>query len=487
MSPLLHDVATTWLFVASAAVLVYFVLVNGFQTALLLSATWSLRQHRRQTWGEDISRLLGSEVAPVVSVLAPAHNEERTIADSVRALLSLRYPRLEVVVVNDGSTDATLAVLSEQFDLVAVHPIFRRRLRTREVRALYRSRLHPQLVVVDKVGGGKADALNAALNVAAGELVCALDADTLVEGDGLLHMVRPFLADDQVVAVGGTIRVVNAAVVRHGRVVTVRTPRRPLPGVQAVEYLRAFLFGRLGWNRLGGNVIISGAFGLFRREAVLDAGGYETATVGEDLELIAAIRRRAAERGTPGRVDFVPDPIAWTEVPSTLRTLGRQRDRWHRGLADVLWRHRRVVGNPRYGVLGTFVLPVFLVVELLAPVVEAAGVVTVGVAFGLDAVDGRFAVVLLAVAYGWAVMLSLLAVTLEEFSFRRVGRVGDRMLLVLWALVEPLGYRQLTVVWRLRGLLRRLRGRTDWGSMTRRGFASGHEQSPRAATPAPQA
>jgi cellulose synthase/poly-beta-1,6-N-acetylglucosamine synthase-like glycosyltransferase len=264
--------------------------------------------------------------------------------------------------------------------------------------------------------------------------------------------------------------------VRHGRIVAAHVPRRPLTGIQTVEYLRAFLFGRLGWNRLGGNLIISGAFGLFRREAVFDAGGYNAATVGEDMELIAAIRRRAAERGSPNPIGFVPDPIAWTEVPATLRTLGRQRDRWHRGLADVLWRHRRVLGNPRYGVLGTVVAPVFVVVELLAPVVEALGLVTVALALGLDALDWTFALTLLCVTYGWAVLLSLLAIMLEEFSFRRVGGLGDRVLLLLWAFAEPLGYRQLTVVWRLRGLVSWLRGSTDWGVMSRSGFAAASSQ-----------
>lgn len=461
----------SFLAITGALVLAYFVLVNGFQTVLLMSSALELGAYRRRAWGDEPRALLGSEVAPRVSVLAPAFNEQDTIVESVRALLSLRYPNLEVLVVNDGSTDATLANLAAAFELTPVHPIFRRQLETEPVVGLYRSRLHPHLVVINKENGGKADALNAGLNVSSGQLVCALDADSLVEHDALLRMVRPFLADPRVVAVGGTIRVANEADVRYGRVVRSGVPRHYLAGIQTVEYLRAFLFGRLGWNRLGGNLIISGAFGLFDRERVLAAGGYESSTVGEDLELIAKIRRLAHEGSEPGRIEFLPDPIAWTEVPSSLRSLGAQRDRWHRGLADVIWRHRRTIGSPRYGALGTVAMPIFVVIELLAPVVELLGLVVVAIALPLGAVDTTFAWTLLLVAYGWAVLLSVLALVLEELSFRRLGTLADRLRLLLWALLEPFGYRQLTVWWRLRGLVGWLRRRDDWGTMQRRGFS----------------
>ena len=248
--------------------------------------------------------------------------------------------------------------------------------------------------MVDKENGGKAHALNAALNVATGELVCAIDADTLIETDALLRMASPFLTDAGMLAVGGTIRVANGCTVSGGRVVHDRPPRTPLAGIQAVEYLRAFLFGRLGWNRLGGNVIISGAFGLFRREAVVATGGYLHDTVGEDMELVLRLRRQARERQVPDRVRFVADPVAWTEAPTTLAVLGLQRDRWHRVLADVLWRHRRVIFNPRYGRLGVVVLPHYLFIELLGPVVEALGLVILIPALALDAVDVRFALLL---------------------------------------------------------------------------------------------
>jgi cellulose synthase/poly-beta-1,6-N-acetylglucosamine synthase-like glycosyltransferase len=454
------------------AVLVYFLAVNSFYLLLLFSAATSLRRHAHVVWGETRERLLGSRVTPRISVLAPAYNEAATVAESVRALLTLRYPNLEVVLVNDGSPDETLEVVGREFDLVPIHPVFRREVDSVSVRGLYRSRVRAELVVVDKHNGGKADALNAGLNVASGELICAIDADTLIEPDALLRMVRPFLESDDVVATGGTIRVANGSSVRAGRVVDPIAPRRWLAGVQSIEYLRAFLFGRLGWNRLGGNLIISGAFGLFRRDAMVAAGGYVHDTVGEDMELVASLRRGGIEHGGPSEVRFVPDPVAWTEVPESLRALGRQRDRWQRGLADVLWRHRRVLGNPRYRALGLAVFPYFVAVELLGPVIEALGLVGLAAALLLGAVDGSFALIFFLAAYGYGLVLSAATLLLEEWGARRYRRFRDRLICIPWAIVESLGYRQLTVVWRLRGLWRYLRGRSDWGAMARRGFSA---------------
>lgn len=452
-------------------VLAYFLAVNAFLLMLLATSALEMRRHLLEAWNESRWRVLGSAAAPTISLLAPAYNEALTVTESVRSLLTLRYPNLEVVVVNDGSNDDTVAVLKRDFDLVAVNPIFRRTVDTQPIHVVLRSRTSPGLVVVDKENGGKADALNAGLNVAAGELVCAIDADTIIEADALLRMIRPFLHRDDVVAAGGTIRAANGSRVSGGRVVEASAPRRGLPALQAVEYLRAFLTGRLGWNRLGGNLIISGAFGLFRRDAMLAIGGYERGTVGEDMELVARLRRRSYDAGGPGRVLFIPDPVAWTEVPESLRVLGRQRDRWQRGLADVLWRHRGVLGRPRYGSLGLLAFPYFVLVELLAPVVEAFGLLGLFAGLALGAMNWSFAVLFFALAYGLGVVISIFTIALEEWSYRAYGGLLDRLRLAAWSLAEGFGYRQLTTIWRLRGLIKYMRGRTEWGVMTRTGFA----------------
>jgi len=283
-----------------------------------------------------------------------------------------------------------------------------------------------------------------------------------------------------VLAVGGTIRAVNGCDVRSGRVIHERAPRKPLEALQAVEYLRAFIAGRLGWNRLGGNLVISGAFGLFRREPMIASGGYLHETVGEDMEVVVRMRRQARERKRGDRVLFVPDPVAWTEVPSTLRVLARQRDRWHRGLADVLRRHLRLTFNPRYGALGLVVFPYFLLVELLAPVVEIVGVLAVILGLVLGVVNVQFALLFVILAYGFSLAMTALTLALEQWTYRGYGRLGDRLWLLGIALFEGLGYRQLTAIWRFRGLAKYTRGSREWGVMTREGFtAPGEVTEPR--------
>jgi cellulose synthase/poly-beta-1,6-N-acetylglucosamine synthase-like glycosyltransferase len=454
-------------------VLAYFILVNSFYAIMLVCAALALRRHRLRTWQQHYLRLLGSRSAPRLAVVAPAYNEESTIVESLRSLLTLRYPNLEVVVVNDGSTDRTLQVLEREFDLYRVHPDPEPLVHHAPITGIHRSRRVDQLVVVDKVnGGGKADAMNAGINASGAELICFIDADTLIEPDALLRLVQPYIESDDIAACGGTIRVANGSIVRSGRVVERRAPRRFLPGVQVVEYVRAFLFGRLGWNSLGGNLVISGAFGLFRRDSVAAAGGLLHGTVGEDMELIVRLRRLAAEHGGPGKVLFVPDPVAWTEAPERRRDLAGQRDRWHRGLSDTLMRHRRLFLNPRYGSLGMVAYPYFFLVELLAPLIEAFGLIALPAALLLDAVNWEFAVLLLIMAYGYGMLLTICSLLLEELSGDAYARFRDRLLLIPWVVLETLGYRQVTIVWRLRGIWNYIRGRSDWGPMSRSGFAT---------------
>ncbi|MCP3988135.1 MAG: glycosyltransferase family 2 protein, partial [Actinomycetia bacterium] len=307
------------------------------------------------------------------------------------------------------------------------------------------------------------------LNLAESDLVCAVDADTILDPDGLRRLVRPLLRSDDVAAAGATIRVANGCTVRHGRLATERGPRQMLAGIQVVEYLRAFLFGRPGWNRLGGNLVISGAFGLFRRQTLLDIDGYAN-TVGEDMELVVRIRRNGYERGLPSRIEFVPDPVAWTEAPTSLAVLSRQRERWHRGFSDTLWRHRRVCLNRRYGVLGLVVYPCFALFEWLAPIVELVGLILVPLGLLVGEISPRFAVLFFVMAVGLGILLSLLALLLEEISFRRYGTIRDRALLVGFALLENFGYRQMTLYWRLRGMFNFVRGKRSWGTMKRKGF-----------------
>ncbi|HYE90036.1 MAG TPA: glycosyltransferase family 2 protein, partial [Terriglobales bacterium] len=297
--------------------------------------------------------------------------------------------------------------------------------------------------------------------------------DSILEEDALLRLVRPFLDRPGVtVAAGGHVRIANGCVVANGRIVDVRLPRRALPLIQTVEYLRSFLFARTGWSAVNGLLIIAGAFGLFERRAVVDAGGYAADAVGEDLELVLRLHHTLRRRGRPYRVTFVSDPVCWTQVPDTVRTLGLQRNRWQRGLIDALWRHRGMFGRPRFGVVGMLSMPCLVLFEVLAPVVEVSGYAVVLLAYGLGWLDGGFFLALFTVAILYGVALSVAAVLLEDVAFRRYPRVAHLLLLVVVGIVEHFGYRQLTAWWGVRAFWDAWRGDRRWGRMEHRGFAS---------------
>ncbi|HWE41357.1 MAG TPA: glycosyltransferase [Gemmatimonadaceae bacterium] len=455
-----------------AAILVYFLALNSFYALLLICAIPELWGHWQVAEDEHLSRILGSDALPPLTILVPAYNEELTIVASLTSFLTLEYPRHEVVLVNDGSKDNMLDVLIREFDLYEMPPAFVVTVPTKPIRGYYRSRRYSKLLVLDKENGGKADSLNAAMNAARYPYVLACDADTLIEPDALLRLARPFLLGTAVAAVGGTIRVANSCVIEDGRVVDVRVDRRWLPGVQIVEYLRAFLFGRLGWNRLGGNLIISGAFGLFRRQYLLAIGGYRTGSVAEDMDLVMRLHRYLREQKLPDRMPFIPDPVAWTEVPSSAKILGRQRERWHRGLIETLFAHRDLLFNPRYGSVGMVAMPFFVFGELLAPVIELVGLIAAVLGSALGLVDAQFAWLFLVVALGYGLLLSVWALVLEELTFRRYPRVSDFLRLLCYSVMESFGYRQMTVYYRLKAFWSVLRREQGWGAMKREGFAT---------------
>ena len=451
--------------------LAYFTLLN----VLYLFFTWiawnDVTRHlcARRAFAAD--EAFASPLTPGISLLLPAYNEEAGIVESVRSLISLRYPRLEIVVVNDGSTDATLERLREAFDLVPVRKVVRDGIETKPIAGAYVSRRTPALSVVDKENGGKADALNCGVNAALHPYVCAIDADALIEEDALLHVAAPIFEDpDRVAATGGIVRIANGCTIDHGRVTHVALPGSRLATLQVVEYFRAFLVGRVGWSKLNALLIISGAFGLFRRSLVEAVGGYWTETVGEDVELVVRLHRYLRERDEPYTIAFVPDPVCWTEAPEDLRTLSRQRRRWHRGLAQTLWRHKRLIGNPSYGACGALALPYFVLFELLGPVIEIAGPVATVYWWWRGDLSTLFLVVFLVVAFLLGILLSVAALALEEFSFRRHPRTREVFRLVGWSVVENLGYRQLNDVWRTWAFVDLARRTTAWGAQRRRGI-----------------
>jgi len=471
MADLLHSPAFVQVVqTLDLGILWYMLLVNSFFALLLVLAAPQLFAHWRFGSEDVLARSLTSSAVPRVSILVPAYNEAVTIVDSLRALLTLQYPYFEVILVNDGSKDETMQRLIDAYDLYEVPPAVMRRLRTERVKAYYRSRTWTKLLVVDKHNGGKADSLNVGLDAARFPYVLACDADTLIEPDALLRLARPFLFDQKIAAVGGTIRVVNACTVEEGRVTDARVDSRWMSGIQTVEYLRAFLFGRLGWNLLGGNLIISGAFGLFRRDYLTEILGYATSTVTEDFELIVRLQRHLREQNASAKVVFIPDPVAWTEVPTSVAVFGRQRERWHRGLISTMVAHRQLLFNPKYGATGLIAMPYFLFAELLAPVVEAAGLVVTVLCTLAGILSVRFAVAFFVAAYLFGTLLSLAAILMEEVSFHRYRRPADTARLLWFAFIEPFGFRQVTVWFRLKAFYKYLQGDHSWGRMKREGF-----------------
>jgi Glycosyltransferases, probably involved in cell wall biogenesis len=455
--------------IVESTIIIYMLALNSFYALAVILSIPELLKNWRIGDDENLRLLRTAEVIPPVSVLVPAFNEELTIIASVQSFLSLEYPQHEVVVVNDGSTDRTMQALIDAYQLYQVPQSYQSIVPTAKVRAYYRSRVHTALACIDKENAGKGDSLNAALNAARFPYVLAVDADTLIERDALLRLARPFVLGELVAAVGGTIRVANGSSVAHGRVVDTRVDKRWLPGIQTVEYLRSFLFGRLGWNRLGGSLIISGAFGLFRQEHLHQIGGYRTNTVTADLEAAVRLHEFLRAGGYPDGVKFIPDPVAWTEVPVTLAVLRRQRERWHRGLIGTLLAHRHMLFNPMYGKIGMIAYPFFLFGEMLAPVVELAGYVVFALTIVLGVFDQQSARLFFLAAVGYGLLTSLSAVLLEELSFRKYKRRSDLLRLLWFALLEPFGYRQLTVLYRVQAFWNYFRGSRKWGVMTREG------------------
>jgi cellulose synthase/poly-beta-1,6-N-acetylglucosamine synthase-like glycosyltransferase len=450
-------------------VLAYFLAINGVYLILYLISFFEVADYVRRDEFSGFSELFVSNYALPVSVIVPAYNEEATIVSSVRSFLTLRYPMHEVVVVNDGSTDGTLDVLLDEFDLYESDQPVRLSLETSPLRCVYTS-VHERLIVVDKVNGGKSDALNVGVCAASYPLVCCMDADIILEEDALLRIARPMIESGSAAAVGGIVRVANGCEFEKGRIVEVKTPKAVLPGLQIVEYLRAFIASRTAWSKLNCLLIISGAFGMFRRRDLISAGGYASDTVGEDMELVTRMHRVLLENDREYRISFVPDPIAWTEVPSTLRVLGRQRDRWQRGLIDTLIRHRKMIFNPRYRAVGLIALPYFLLFELLGPVVELFGYAAFVLGLVLGLLNVEFALAFLLVAVGLGVLLSTAAVFLEELRLERYPRWRDLLKLTVYGVVENFGYRQLNAFWRVKAIATYRGKRTDWGAMERRGF-----------------
>jgi cellulose synthase/poly-beta-1,6-N-acetylglucosamine synthase-like glycosyltransferase len=456
--------------------MVFIITTLIFTTYLFLTifSAIFLRKYLRKNSYVDYNSIVSSPIAPTLSVIAPAFNESRTIIDNVRTLLSLYYNNYEVIVVNDGSKDDSMEKLIESYELEKVNYYFDYRLPCNRIRGVYKSknRSFKKLTVIDKVNGGKADSLNAGLNVSKNDLVVSIDADSIMEPDALLKMVKPFLEakDRKVIGAGGVVRIANSCEISGGHIRKIHLPRKFLPRAQVMEYTRAFLMGRMAWSQLDGLLLISGALGMFDREVMIQAGGYRTDTVGEDMELVVRIRRYMVERGMKYDVVYIPDPLCWTEAPSSLKVLARQRSRWTRGTLETLLTHRKLLFNKKYGKLGLLGYPYWLMFEYLAPIIEFFGLLW----FLFLAITGRlnwpFFLLLLGFVYFFAVSLSIWAVLFEEVTFHKYNKRWDVLKLIGTAFLEPFLYHPLVMLMSIKGNIDKLLKRNTWGNMERKGF-----------------
>jgi cellulose synthase/poly-beta-1,6-N-acetylglucosamine synthase-like glycosyltransferase len=416
---------------------------------------------------------------PSISIIAPCYNEEKSIVENIRSLLSLQYPNIEVIIVNDGSTDNSLALMIEQYALVKTNYSIKTELKTGKIKTIYRSSnvAYSNLIVVDKENGGKGDALNAGINIARSELFLGIDVDCIIEPDAIFRMVKPFLEEAEnkkVIASGGVIRVANSCEIVDGRIVKINFPKNLWTQFQILEYFRAFILSRMAWSKINGLLIISGAFGLFDRKIVMKCGGYDKFTVGEDLELIMRMRRymHTVEK-KPYKVAFIPDPLCWTEVPSSFKILARQRNRWTRGLIDSLFKHKKMFGNPLFGRIGLIAYPYWIIFEWLGPIFEFIGISYFLLMVIYGKINLYYFVLFTIFTFSFSLLYSSFAIFYEKYIFGRYRGNMFILKIIGISLLEMVLYHPLNLMFSLIGnfdfFIRRKKG---WGKMKRTGFTS---------------
>ncbi len=462
--------------IVNASILIFAVLIMSSYLILAAISIKFLKDYLSANNFVDYTVLLSSEYAPSLSLIAPAYNEGKTIEENIQSLLSLNYSNYEVIIVNDGSKDNSMEIMIQAYQLEkysGFHPSCH--LQTKKINDIYKSKnpAFKKLIVVDKANGGKSDALNVGINISRHPYIVCIDVDCIIERDALLKMAKPFMENTRgrVIATGGVIRIANSCKVSNGKLVEVNVPDPILPRIQVIEYLRAFLLGRMAWAKLDGLLLISGAFGMFDKEVAIRAGGYDHSTVGEDMELVMRMRRYMIEMKQKYTVSFIPDPLCWTEAPDNFLILKKQRSRWTRGTMESLWAHRIMCFNSSYKVLGLLSFPYWLVFEYMAPLIEFFGLIITLLFFCFGFISFKFFCLLLLFGYSFAVMISSLALLTEEYTFHQYPRLKDYFKLLLVALIEPFFFHPFVVYCALKGNYEKIKGVKSWGEMTRGGFS----------------
>lgn len=455
---------------------IYAVLAIGSYIALSVISSFETIDYLKKNSFVNYTEILSSTIAPSITIIAPAYNESLNIIENVRSLLSNHYVNYDVIIVNDGSKDDSLDKLIAAYDLVKVDYLYNEKIKTKPFRAgVFKSKnpAFEKLTIVDKENGGKSDALNMGLNISKSDYVACIDVDCLLMEDSLQKMIKPFLeiTNSKVIATGGVIRIANSCTIQDGKLLDINLPKKLLLKAQILEYIRSFLLGRMAWSRLNGLLVISGAFGLFDKKTVIDVGGYDTETVGEDMELIVRMRRYMEEKNEKYKVAYIPDPLCWTEAPDNYKIFISQRNRWTRGTIETLRKHRKIGLNPSYGSLGLLSFPYWFLFERMAPVIELVGMLYFGILVALEAVRWDYTLAFFVLAYVFAIMFSIAAIYSEELSFHQYKKKGNGFKLILICVLEPFILHPFVLYAAIRGNLDYFfNKKKKWGEMTRKGL-----------------
>ena len=470
MNPHIHSVIAVF----NMSILLFAIVIISSYLILAIISVIALSKHLKENVFINYKVILSSDLAPHLSLIAPAYNEVNTIEENVRSLLSLNYNNYEVIIVNDGSRDNSLEVLTGSFDLEQVQFDYHEHIKSKTVRAVFKSKnpAYKKLIVVDKVNGGKADALNVGINISQYSYIVCIDVDCILDKDALLILAKPYLekSDAHIIATGGSIRIANSCIIKGGRLKEIKAPSRMLPRIQVIEYLRAFLLGRMAWSKLDGLLIISGAFGMFDKAIAIKVGGYNCKTVGEDMELIVRMRRYMIETKQKYAVSYIPNPLCWTEAPESFGILLKQRSRWTRGTMETLWIHRKMLLNPKYKILGLVSVPYWLFFEYLAPIIELGGLIITLFLAVSGILSWKLFFTLFLFVYVFALTFSIFALLTEEYTYHQYPKFADFNKLLLAALTEPFYFHPFSVYAALKGNWEEIRGKKGWGEMTRTGF-----------------
>lgn len=454
-----------------------FLAISSYIILSIISAFETIEYFKKNSF-INYKKILSSNAAPSISIIAPAYNESLNIVENVRSLLSNHYVNYDVIIVNDGSKDNSLEKLIEAYDLVNVDYLINQQISTQPLRKGVFKSTNPafeKLIVVDKENGGKADALNMGLNISNSKYVACIDVDCLLLEDALQKMVKPFLeaTEKKVVATGGVIRIANSSIIKDGKLMDVNLPTKLIEKAQILEYLRSFLLGRMAWSRLNGLLVISGAFGMFDKKIAIEVGGYDTSTVGEDMEIIVRVRRYLEEKKVNYKVAYIPDPLCWTEAPDNYKIFISQRNRWTRGTIEVLRKHRKIAFNPNYRNLGLLSYPYWLIFERFAPVIEVIGIIYFGILIALNEVKWDYALAFFILAYLFTILLSLGAIFSEELTYHQYKKKKTGLKLIIISLLEPFVLHPFILYAAVRGNLDYFfNKKKKWGEMTRKGLGN---------------